>query len=102
MFSPLFSHIFFYFIRFTASNDLLLSSKDNVSIFIGVTTGFPGMSPLSTCLNYFIMVATHFSPFLDAILCRHLVEHEDCFHLHKGIHFVFLFFSLMNYFFSDL
>ena len=63
MFSPLFSHIFFYFIRFTASNDLLLSSKDNVSIFIGVTTGFPGMSPLSTCLNYFIMAATDFSSF---------------------------------------
>ena len=59
--SPLYFTTCFSFVRFIYSNILLLSSKVNVSGFIGVTTCFPGMVPLSIFLNYFIMSATAFS-----------------------------------------
>ena len=64
------------FIIFTASNALLLSSKYNVTGFIGVRTDFPVMGPLSIFLNNFFMAATDFS---------YLGEHDVCFQLNKGV-----------------
>ena len=54
-------HIF-SFIIFTASSALLLSSKYNVSISMGVTPGFPYMGPLSIYIKYFTISATDFYP----------------------------------------
>ena len=64
-----FSTFYPLFIRFIAYNALFLSSKYNVSGLIGVTTGFPGICPLSICLNYFITDATDF---LRIFVCQHL------------------------------
>ena len=49
------------FIKVTASNAFLLSSKYNIYGLILVTTGFPGMGPLSISPNCFITPATDFS-----------------------------------------
>ena len=52
----------FSLIIFTASNALPLSPKDVMSGFIGVSTGFPVMGPLSIFLNYFIIADINFYP----------------------------------------
>ena len=59
---PLIFPRLFYFIRFTDYSYFLFPLKDNVSLSMGVTTGFPAMVPLSTFLNYFTISATNFSP----------------------------------------
>ena len=61
VFPFIFPHLL-YFIIFTASSNLLFSSKDNVSGSMGVMTGFPAMGPLSICLNYFTIADTAFYP----------------------------------------